>query len=453
MVTDNSFDLLCLGGGSGGIATAVRAAKHGARVGLIESHHLGGTCVNVGCVPKKMMWYAAHLAERLHQAADYGFDVNPPAFAWSQFVTRREAYIERLRGIYEKRLNDLNITLIRGHAHFKDSQTLTVNETDYHAKHIVIATGTKSTEPQIPGGEYTINSDGFFALDEKPKRVAIIGAGYIAVELAGVLHQLGCDTTLCVRYDRPLRHFDPLLSQTLLDVMQEHGPRCIGESEVGTITKEVDNTYTCHFKKGHTLDRLDCVIWAAGRTANIENINLTAAGVEVDTRNFIVTDSYQNTSAENIYALGDVSGRVQLTPVAIAAGRRLANRLFASEPDSHLDYDNICTVIFSHPPIGTVGLSEPQAIDKYGKDNVTTHQTKFVSLFDTMTTSRMPTAMKLVTVGEQERIVGIHVIGNGADEMLQGFGVALKMGALKKDFDATVAIHPTSAEELVTMGA
>ena len=452
MTTANHFDYLVIGGGSGGIASANRAAMYGKKVALIEAKHLGGTCVNVGCVPKKAMWFAGQVADACRYGPDYGFALNLEeqlrTFSWSKLVESRSAYISRIHDSYERVLANNDITVINGYGRFIDARTVEVNGEHYTADHITIATGGEPMIPDVPGAGYGIDSDAFFDLTERPNRVAVLGAGYIAVELAGVLNALGSETHLLVRRHKPLRSFDDLLSDTLVEIMATEGPQLHTGCVPREITKENDGSLTVHLENGHNLN-VDTVIWAAGRKPHTSGINLAAAGVTVDNRGYIPVDKYQNTNIAGIYAVGDNIGKVELTPVAVAAGRRLSERLFNNKPDEHLNYDNVATVVFSHPPIGTVGLTEQAAREQY--DEVKVYTSKFTAMYSALTSHRQPSRMKLVTAGTEEKIVGIHVIGHGADEMLQGFAVALKMGATKADFDNTVAIHPTSAEEFVTM--
>ena len=452
MTTANHFDYLVIGGGSGGIASANRAAMYGKKVALIEAKHLGGTCVNVGCVPKKAMWFAGQVADACRYGPDYGFALNLEeqlrTFSWSKLIESRSAYISRIHDSYERVLANNDITVINGYGRFIDARTVEVNGEHYTADHITIATGGEPMIPDVPGAGYGIDSDAFFDLTERPNRVAVLGAGYIAVELAGVLNALGSETHLLVRRHKPLRSFDDMLSDTLVEIMATEGPQLHTGCVPREITKESDGSLTVHLENGQDLN-VDMVIWAAGRKPHTSGINLAAAGVSVDNRGYIPVDKYQNTNIAGIYAVGDNIGKVELTPVAVAAGRRLSERLFNNKPDEHLNYDNVATVVFSHPPIGTVGLTEQAAREQYGEVKVYTSQ--FTAMYSALTSHRQPSRMKLVTAGSEEKIVGIHVIGHGADEMLQGFAVALKMGATKADFDNTVAIHPTSAEEFVTM--
>lgn len=444
-----SFDLLVIGGGSGGMATARRAASYGAKVALIEGSALGGTCVNRGCVPKKMFWNAGQIAEAMHDAESYGFEPARPIFHWEKFRASRDASITRLNGIYERNLDTDRVTLIRGWAKLIGEKTVQVGERKYRAERIVIAPGGQPEIPNLPGAELGITSDGFFELKKQPKRVAVVGAGYIAVEVAGVLNALGTDTTLILRKERPLRAFDEMLSSALLEELRLQGisvvtgfdPEKVGRDEKGLQLEAAG---------GHMQTGFDEIIWAIGRQALTEGLGLESEKIQLNSRGQIQVNEWEETSVPGIYALGDVTGKVELTPVAIAAGRHLADRLYGGKENSKLDYENIPTVVFSHPPIGTVGLSEEEAKQKYG-DRVKCYRSRFVDMYYSLARRKVRTEMKLVTVGPEERIVGIHVIGRSADELIQGFAVALIMGAKKSDFDRTVAIHPTAAEELVTL--
>uniref|UniRef100_A0A2K6QJZ4 Glutathione reductase, mitochondrial n=1 Tax=Rhinopithecus roxellana TaxID=61622 RepID=A0A2K6QJZ4_RHIRO len=376
-----SYDYLVIGGGSGGLASARRAAELGARAAVVESHKLGGTCVNVGCVPKKVMWNTAVHSEFMHDHADYGFPSCEGKFNWRVIKEKRDAYVSRLNTIYQNNLTKSHIEIIRGHAAFTSDPkpTIEVSGKKYTAPHILIATGGVPSIPhesQIPGASLGITSDGFFQLEELPSRSVIVGAGYIAVEIAGILSALGSKTSLMIRHDK---------------------------------------------------------------------------GIQTDDKGHIIVDEFQNTNVKGIYAVGDVCGKALLTPVAIAAGRKLAHRLFEHKEDSKLDYNNIPTVVFSHPPIGTVGLTEDEAIHKYGEENVKIYSTSFTPMYHAVTKRKTKCVMKMVCANKEEKVVGIHMQGLGCDEMLQGFAVAVKMGATKADFDNTVAIHPTSSEELVTL--
>jgi glutathione reductase (NADPH) len=444
------YDLLAIGGGSGGLSAAERAAMYGKKAAVIEMAKMGGTCVNIGCVPKKVMWNAASIAHALRDASGYGFDVMVNDFDWATLVKGREDYIQGINDWYGNYLTDSNIDWLKGQAKFVDAHTLEVNGKHYTADHIVIAPGGQPMVPEIPGAELGITSNGFFALTEQPKRVAVVGAGYIAVELAGLLNALGSEVDLLLRRQHFLANFDAMLRETLMEEMVNDGVNILPNINLEKVEKEQDGSLTLYCQSGHIMKGFDTLVWAIGREPLTAELNLDAAGVTMNEAGYIPTDEFQNTNVPGVYAVGDATGRAQLTPVAIAAARRLGDRLFNNQPERHLDYENIPTVMFSHPPIGTVGLTEGEAREKHG-DAVKVYQTRFTPMYNALTAHKTRTAMKLVCVGAQEKVVGIHMIGHGVDEMLQGFAVALKMGATKKQFDDTVAIHPTSAEELVTM--
>lgn len=447
LVTD--YDYLVIGAGSGGIASARRAAQHGARVAVVEAGALGGTCVNVGCVPKKVMWNAASIAESLHDAAGYGFDVDVRGFDWASVKAKRDTYIHRLNGIYDSNLSGSGVDVIPGWARFTDSHTVQVGDRPITADHILIAVGGRPMIPDVPGADLGITSDGFFELATQPKKVAVVGAGYIAVELAGVLNSLGSETSLLIRYDRFLRTFDDMLSDTLMGIMSEAGVSIERRSCLDSVTRAADGTLTLASGE-RRFTGFDCVLWAIGRVSNTDKLGLESCGIEARDDGSIVTDEWQNTSAKNIYAVGDVIGAWELTPVAIAAGRKLADRLFGGQSEAHLEYENIPSVVFSHPPLATVGLTETQAREKHG-DNVKIYTSTFTNMYHALTTQKTPSAMKVIVTGADQRVVGIHLIGMGADEMMQGFGVAIRMGATKADLDRCIAIHPTASEELVLL--
>ena len=445
------YDYLAIGAGSGGIASANRAAIRGAKAAVIEAKHVGGTCVNVGCVPKKVMWYGAHIAEAIKYSPSYGFELEQKGFDWATMVKNREAYIERIHGGYHRGFQGNGVEFIEGFAKFVDHKTVEVHGEKITADHITIATGGRPMIPEVPGAEHGIDSDGFFALTEQPKKAAVIGAGYIAVEIAGVFHALGTDTHLMVRRDRPLRTFDKDITDGLLERMKQDGPELHTETTVREVVKQDDGRLTLHFEGGQTMDGVDCLVWAIGRLPATDKINLECTGVELDNDGFINVDKFQNTNVQGIYAVGDNTGAAALTPVAIKAGRLLAERLFNNMPNAHMDFENIPTVVFSHPTIGTVGLSEEDAKLKFGEDNITVYKSSFAAMYNAVTPHRALSYFKLVCHGKEEKVVGIHGIGEGMDEILQGFAVALKMGATKADLDSTVALHPTSAEEFVTL--
>jgi glutathione reductase (NADPH) len=431
------------------MAAARRAASYGARVALIEGAELGGTCVNRGCVPKKMFWNAAQVAESAHDAESYGFAPLTPAFDWARFRVSRQAALKRLNGIYERNLGNDNVRWIKGWARLTGNRHIQVADQTYSAPRIILAPGGRPDFPQIPGAELGISSDGFFELEQQPERVAIVGAGYIAVELAGVLNALGTDTTLVVRKERPLRHFDEMLGGALFEELGAQGVHLVSEFTPQAVERHADGLRLLG-EQGKVQKGFDAIIWAIGRSPLLHDLGLEHEGIELDERGYIHTDEWEQTSASNIYALGDVSGKKELTPVAIAAGRKLSDRLFGGRPESKLDYSNVPTVVFSHPPIGTVGITEAEAREQFG-DAVKCYRSSFVDMYFSMARRKVKTHIKLVTVGPTEKVVGIHVIGRSADELIQGFAVALTMGATKADLDRTVAIHPTAAEELVTL--
>ena len=443
------YDLLVIGGGSGGLAHAQRAAEYGARAAVIEYGPLGGTCVNVGCVPKKVMWYAAETRHHLDHAADYGFGIDVHDHDWASLKARRDAYVTRLNGIYENNLDKRGVEYIAGAAKFVDPHTLAVGDEHYRAERIVIATGGRPIVPDVPGTEYGIVSDDFFTLAERPQRVLIAGSGYVAVELGGVFNALGSDVTMVVRKDGVVRSFDAMLGEEVMQAMRDSGVRIDTRVIPASVEKNGDGLYM-NSEDGRRFGPADCILWAVGREPNSDTLALDVAGVETDDEGFIPVDKYQTTNVEHIFAIGDVTGAQALTPVAIAAGRRLADRIYGKMAGRHLDYRLVPTVIFSHPPMGTVGMTEAQARAEHG-DAVKVYLSRFTPMYYALGDKKQPSVMKLITAGGDERIVSCHVIGDGADEMMQGFAVAIRMGATKADFDDTVAIHPTSAEEFVTM--
>ncbi len=442
-------DLIVVGGGSGGIATARRAAEYGARVVLVEAGRLGGTCVNVGCVPKKLMWNAADLAGALQDAPGYGFDVTVGGHDWAGLKARRDAYIVRLNGIYETNLAKSKVEVRRGWAKLIDAHTVDVNGERISAKRVVLATGGRPRRPGIPGAELGLDSDGFFELAQRPQRVTLVGAGYIAVELAGVFAALGSEVTLLWRGSTLLRDFDPMLVAATQEGLVSAGVKLLPQTIPAALARMADGRIEVQLDTGVALAGQDALIWAIGRDPMTGFVD-PALSLRHDAQGYIAVDDFQETSVPDVFAIGDVAGRAALTPVAIAAGRRLADRLWGGQAGRKLSYENIPTVVFGHPPLGTVGLSEPDARARFG-DAVKCYTSTFVPMYHALTQARHKTYMKLVTVGPEQRVVGVHLAGRGVDEMLQGFAVAVRMGATKRDFDDTVAIHPTAAEELVTM--
>ena len=443
-----SFDFVVLGGGSGGIAAARRAAQHGARVALVESGRLGGTCVNVGCVPKKIMWHAAQIAETLGEADGYGFSIDGWRHDWAMLRARRENYIRRLNGIYSDNLEASGVTVIDGRGVLISAHDVEVGDHRIHGDRLLLAQGGKPRALEVPGADLAIDSDSFFALGRCPRSVVVVGGGYIAVELAGVLQTLGAKVHMLVRGDALLREFDEMLGAGVADALRNAGV----DVRFGTHAQSLERTgadIRVQVDDGSEL-QVESVLAAIGREPNTRDCGLEEVGVVLDPAGHVSVDDWQQTSLEHVYAVGDVTGRAPLTPVAIAAGRRLADRLIDGQEERRLDYENIPTVVFSHPPIGTVGMTEDEARRRHG-NAVRVYHSHFRALYYGVLDHKLESRMKLVCVGPEERVVGVHVIGAGADEMLQGFAVAVRMGATKRDFDDTVAIHPTSAEELVTM--
>jgi glutathione reductase (NADPH) len=447
----STFDYIVVGGGSGGIASARRAASYGANVALIESGRLGGTCVNVGCVPKKVMFNAGNLADALKDAQSYGFDIEVRGFDWDGFRARRSAYIHKLNGVYGENLERSGVQVLSGRGQLAAGPRVVVGGRVLAAPHILLAVGGVARRPDLPGAELGLLSDDVFELRTRPERVLIVGAGYVAVEFAGIFHALGSSVTMTYRGAAPLRHFDAMLGEALCDEMLRQGIELAPNSTPLALSKDAAGKLSLERRGAAALSGYDAVLWAIGRGPNVAELGLESVGIATSADGHIPADAYQNTPVPGIYSVGDVTGRFELTPVAIAAGRRLADRLFGKQPDAKLDYIDIPTVIFSHPPIGTVGLTEAEARTRFGEDNVKVYAARFTSLYYAVVDHKPKTSMKLVTVGPEERVVGVHVFGLGADEMLQGFAVAVRMGATKADFDRTVAIHPTAAEELVTL--
>ena len=469
------YDYLVIGGGSGGVSSAKRAATlYQKKVAIVEAQAWGGTCVNVGCVPKKIMFQAAALLEATnHDSVHYEIKSNGGSgkaiFDWKTLKHKRDAYIQRLNNIYLNGLKSAGVEILQGWGRFVDAHTVSVAMDDgsvqtITANHILIAVGGKPMLPtDTPGMEHVITSDGFFALEEQPASVAVVGAGYIAVELAGVLNALGTQPThLIVRKGQALRSFDPDISNFLDAQMVQQGIQIHRNTDgVAKIELAPDGQkkIVTTVRGGETVT-VDCVLMAPGRVPNTDELDLGRAGVSTNRTGEIVVNEFQTTNVDHIHAVGDVCNQgYELTPMAIAAGRRLADRLFGGAgllQQAKVSYENVPTVVFSHPTIGTIGLTEPEAIQKYGADNLTIYKSTFVNLYYSMfnlePSDKPKTLVKLICAGTTQQVVGLHIIGMAADEMLQGFGVAVKMGATKADFDACVAIHPTAAEEVVTLG-
>lgn len=438
------YDMIAIGAGSGGLSAVERASEYGKKCLIIEAKIIGGTCVNVGCVPKKVMWFAANAATAINSADGFGFDVDIKGFSWDTLKQARDDYVQNITTWYDGFLEKLGVDYIHGFAKLVDKNTINVNGKTYTAQHIVLSPGGEPALPPIEGAEFGITSDGFFELECLPKKVAIVGGGYIGVELAGVLNALGSEVEIFARADKLLTGFDETIQDVLGKDYTNHGIKIHYHNSVKSLTKDkVLGTNQGDFSG------FDTVIWAVGRNPMTKDLGLDNVGIKHDERGFIEIDKYQATNIDNIFALGDATGKAPLTPVAIAAGRRLSDRLYNNMQGRHLDYHNIPTVVFTHPPIGTIGLSEEQARNEF--DNVKVYNSEFTPMADALLSHKTTTALKLICVGDNEKVVGCHIIGHGADEMLQGFAVAIKMGATKVQFDDTVAIHPTSAEELVTL--
>lgn len=447
----NTHDFIVIGGGSGGIAAARRAAEYGARVLLLEPGRLGGTCVNVGCVPKKVMWNASQIHGALELAEEYGFAVERRGFDWGTMKAARDAYVRRLNGIYAENLAASGVRLITTAARFREANAVEADGRVHAAKHILIATGGRPTVPDVPGAELAITSDGFFELAARPIKPLLIGAGYVATELAGMLHGMGGEVTMLLRKDRLLRAFDRTLGDTVMAQMRQSGVDIRTGVLCEALYRAADGSLGYRAVGGGSDSGYDCVIFAVSRHPSTAGLGLNNAGIAPDRGGFVVVDEFQNTAAAGVYAVGDVTPATPLTPVAIAAGRHLADRLFGGRSEAKLDYDNIPTVVFSHPPIGTVGLSRERAAEVHGEENIKVYESRFVNMRYAVSEHKPPTVVKLITAGAEEKVVGCHVVGDGADEMMQGFAVAVKMGATKANFDNTVAIHPTAAEEFVTL--
>jgi glutathione reductase (NADPH) len=446
-----TYDYIVIGGGSGGIASANRAGMYGKKVLLIEAGKIGGTCVNVGCVPKKVMWQASTMMEMISRdAAGYGINVDVKDFRFKQLVQNRESYIDFLHGAYNRGLDSNHIERINAQATFIDKQTIEAGGETYTAPHILIATGGRPKKLGIPGEEYALDSNGFFALEEMPKRVVFVGAGYIAAELAGTLNGLGATTHWAFRREKPLRSFDELLSEKVVEHYQNEGMHIHPHAVPEKIEKLASGELVIYFTNGERITA-DAIVFGTGRQPNTDSMGLENTEVAVDEKGYVKVDKFQNTTQAGVYAVGDVIGKIDLTPVAIAAGRRLSERLFNGQTDLYLDYETIPTVIFTHPPVATIGLTEKEAIEKYGQENLKIYRSTFTPMYFALGEYPQKCDLKLICLGAEEKIIGLHGIGLGVDEMLQGFALAIKMGATKKDFDNTVAIHPTGAEEFVTM--
>ncbi|MDQ0981274.1 glutathione-disulfide reductase [Pseudomonas synxantha] len=442
------FDLYVIGAGSGGVRAARFAAGFGAKVAVAESRYLGGTCVNVGCVPKKLLVYGAHFAEDFEQASGFGWSLGEANFDWATLIANKDREINRLNGIYRNLLVNSGVTLHEGHARLVDAHQVEINGERFTAKHILIATGGWPQIPEIPGREHAIGSNEAFFLKELPKRVLVVGGGYIAVEFAGIFHGLGAQTSLLYRGDLFLRGFDGSVRKHLQEELTKRGLGLQFNTDIERIDKQADGSLKATLKDGRVLEA-DCVFYATGRRPMLDNLGLENTGVKLDERGFVAVDELYQTAEPSILAIGDVIGRVQLTPVALAEGMAVARRLFKPEQYRPVDYANIATAVFSQPTIGTVGLSEEDARAKGHKVQI--FESRFRPMKLTLTDCQEKTLMKLVVDADTDKVLGCHMVGPDAGEIVQGLAIALKAGATKQHFDETIGVHPTAAEEFVTM--
>jgi glutathione reductase (NADPH) len=442
------FDLYVIGAGSGGVRAARFAAGFGAKVGVAESRYLGGTCVNVGCVPKKLLVYGAHFAEDFEQSAGFGWTLGEANFDWATLIANKDREINRLNGIYRNLLVNSGVTLHEGHAKIVDPHTVEVNGERHSAKNILIATGGWPQIPQIPGHEHAISSNQAFFLKALPKRVLVVGGGYIAVEFAGIFHGLGAETSLLYRGDLFLRGFDGAVRKHLQEELSKRGMDLQFNADIERIDKQADGSLNVTLKDGRTL-HTDCVFYATGRRPMLDNLGLENTAVKLDDKGFVEVNELYQTAEPSVLAIGDVIGRVQLTPVALAEGMAVARRLFKPEQYRAVDYRMIPTAVFSLPNIGTVGLTEEQA--REAGHEVQIFESRFRPMKLTLTDCQERTLMKLVVDARTDKVLGCHMVGPDAGEIVQGLAIALKAGATKRDFDETIGVHPTAAEEFVTL--
>ena len=441
------YDLFCIGGGSGGVRASRVSASYGAKVALAEERYLGGTCVNVGCIPKKLFSYAAHVREDFHDAAGFGWSGPQPAFHWPTLLANKNQEIGRLNGIYENLLVKAGATILKQRATLLDAHSVTCGGKTFTAKHILVATGSWPTVPEIPGRELAITSNEAFFLPNLPESIIVVGGGYIAVEFASIFNGLGVSTTLLYRGKRVLRGFDADLGTRLAEEMIKKGVTVRLESDIAALQKKAGGTLAVVFRDG-SHGETGAVMFATGRQPNTGAIGLEAAGVKLAADGAIKVNDYLQSSVASIHALGDVTNRVNLTPVATAEGMALAKTLFRDQP-TLMDYDNIPTAIFAIPNVATVGLSEETAVTR--GHAVEIYKTAFRALKHTLSGSEEKTFMKLVVDAPSQRVLGAHMMGADAGETIQGIAIALKCGATKAQFDSTIGIHPTAAEEFVTL--
>jgi glutathione reductase (NADPH) len=440
------YDLFVIGAGSGGVRAARMASSFGAKVAITEDRYLGGTCVNVGCVPKKLLVYASHFSEDFENAKGFGWTLGSPNFNWQELIKNKNTEITRLNGVYGKILDSAGVELIEGHASLIDTHTVVVNDKHYSAERILIATGGWPSIPDIPGKEHIISSNEVFFLETLPEKIVIVGGGYIAVEFAGIFNGLGVDTTLLYRGPLFLRGFDQDVREFLAQEMQKKGIALKFENNIDVIEK-IDGQLQATLTDKSTL-LADQIMYATGRKPKTEGMGIETLGITLDKNAAIVVNDQCQTNIPSIYAVGDVTNRVNLTPVALAEGMFLARMLYNHE-NSPVEYENIPTCVFSQPNIGTVGLTEEAAKEKYKQ--IVVYKSSFTPMKHTLSGDDEQTFMKLIVDKESDLVVGVHMVGPEAGEIIQGIGIAMKAGAKKADFDKTIGIHPTTAEEFVTM--
>ena len=445
-MSDYQYDLFVIGAGSGGVRAARMAAQLGVRVAVAEDHYLGGTCVNVGCVPKKLLVYASHFDELFRDASGYGWDIGAPVFDWATLIQNKDREIERLNGVYGRLLDQAQVALYRGQASLLDAHTVQVDGNRYSARHILLATGGWPWVPGFPGSEHVITSNELFHLEALPQRVIVVGGGYIAVEFAGILNGMGADTHLLYRGDLFLRGFDREMREHLVDEMEKKGVKLQFRQEVARIDKAGD-CLRATLQDGSTID-CDCVLYATGRKPRVTELGLDAAGVALSETGHIAVNGFYQTSAPNIYAIGDVIGGIELTPMALAQAMAVVKTLFQGRP-TQVDTGFVPTAIFSQPTLATVGYSEEHARERFG--DIAVFVARFTQLKHTLAGNSEKTLMKLIVDKASDRVVGAHMLGPEAGEIIQGLAVAIRAGATKADFDSTLGIHPTAAEEFVTM--
>lgn len=445
-MTDYDFELFVIGAGSGGVRAARTAANLGVRVAIAEDSHLGGTCVNVGCVPKKLFVYASHFREDFEAAKGFGWSLSEPGFDWPRLLSQKDRELERLQGIYGNLLDKSGVMLIEGRATLLDAHTVEVGETRYRSERILIATGGKPFIPDFPGNEHVVNSDDMFALDNLPERLLVVGGGYIAVEFAGIMNGLGVKTTLCYRGEQILRGFDHDVRAFAAQEMRKKGIDILLNTNIQSVAR-TESAYEAHTDRNQIVEA-DLILYATGRRPNTAGLGLSELGVALTENGAIVVDHRYQSNIPSIYALGDATGGLNLTPVATAEAMALVSNLYTDKPTS-VDYDNIPTAVFSQPNIGTVGLTESEAKERYSDIDI--YKSVFTPMKHTLSGLDEKTMMKMIVRKSTDRVLGIHMVGPEAGEIIQGMAVAIRAGATKTVFDSTIGIHPTAAEEFVTM--